>query len=217
MAKDLKKEYAHKKLENKKIINQYLMSNGIAHFVCVVNNRDEVINHFSPKEYEILSDDFSSYIDQVSLNLPDNVPVLIEITGCEFNDDDKVAIRNAIWTRYELLASYKQKQRSNSKLRVIWFALILFIICICIVLLKDTSQNQIYLNLFFILFYFFGDFILRTPLLENKTINKDRIKYIQLSRARVYFSGNKPLSNLSDEQVKRIEQAVIDNIYYEDE
>jgi len=216
MGKELKKAYAHKKFEHKEVVNHYLMSNGVAHFVCVVRNRDEIINHFSPKGYELLSDEFSSYISESSLNLPDNVPVLIEITGCEFSEEDQDAIRNAIWSKYELLASYKQKQRNNSKLRVVWFALILTIVCICIVLLKDTTRNQIYLNLFFILFYFFGDFIIRTPLLENKNINKERIKYIQLSRARVFFSGNKPLSGLSDEQVKRITNIVLKNINDED-
>jgi len=218
MAKKLKREYARKRLEDNKIISDFLLSNGVAHIACVVKNKDELINHFSPKGYELLSDEFASYLDQVSLNLPDHVPVLIEIIGCEFEKDDEDAVRNAIWNRYELLASYKQRQKKNSIFRIIWFALFLIITCILVLALKDTSQNQVYLNLLFVAFYFFGDYLIRTPLLENRPINKERIKYIQMSRSRVYFSGKKPLSHLSDEQVKRITDTVLSNIHYaEDE
>lgn len=201
---DLLIDYKTKIFNSKKMLNYFIMNNGIAHIVCDVRNKDEVVDAFGTPGLEVLSDGFAAYIEKVALNIPMSMPVLVEINGCKFTEKEKEDIQGAFWNHYALLAYKLQKDTKRSLVRLLWFALCLVAITLLIFKTYDSTNNQIWLNILFLGFYFFGDAVIRGPILDNRTTERERIACIQLSCAKIIFTEDEPIGELSDEQAQSI-------------
>ncbi|MBQ0059773.1 MAG: hypothetical protein KBS83_07500, partial [Lachnospiraceae bacterium] len=75
-------------------------------------NLHDIIHPYSLPGYEYLSGEFVSFLDRFKGIIPPKMPILLKITGREYNDEEKETIDNAIWMHYGL---YLSEASSNLK------------------------------------------------------------------------------------------------------
>ena len=73
-----------------------VIDHGIATIPCRVTGMDDVISHYSVKGYETLSSEFSEYIESSASFIPGDYPIVLEISGYNFSEEEQKMIRNTI-------------------------------------------------------------------------------------------------------------------------
>lgn len=90
-----------------------VIDNGIATIPCRVTGMDEIISHYSVKGYETLSPEFSEYIESSAVYIPGEYPIVLEISGYNFSEEEQKMIRNTIHEDY--LYKLGSVQKNNRK------------------------------------------------------------------------------------------------------
>lgn len=94
--------FSKKKVNYDKKIRDFYLEDGIAYISCNVKNYYDIIDHYSVQGYEWLNSDFARYIDDNAINIPVEYPILLEICGCAFTEEEQETIERTIKQYYQM-------------------------------------------------------------------------------------------------------------------
>lgn len=196
-----------KNVDYDKAVRYYFIDKGVAYISCKVTGLDDVICHYSVPGYEILSEDFSNYLERIMEHIPEKYPLVLEITGHKFSPEEQTRIEDAIWTQFELRFGSAQKQQRSSIIRIIWFTVFLVL---SVILLMNT-QNLAY-EMAWVLFWFFGDRLIEYILLDELDISRKKMHIAQILSMKVVFTENYSDDDLSEREAASYRSEVIENV-----
>lgn len=196
-----------KNVDYDKAIHYYFIDKGVAYISCKVTGLDDVICHYSVPGYEILSEDFSNYLERIMEHIPEKYPLVLEITGHKFSPDEQTRIEDAIWTQFELRFGSAQKQQRSNIIRIIWFTVFLVL---SVILLMNT-QNMVY-EMAWVLFWFFGDRLIEYILLDELDISRKKMHIAQILSMKVVFTEKYSDDDLSEREAASYRSEVIENV-----
>ena len=185
--KHLKTAFLQKKINMKKTAEEYLVSNGTIQLAWKVSSIDDVINPHSVPGYEFITDELASYLESFTKILPKDMPVVLQISGCKFTEKEQQLIRKAIDNYFVLEMMKIQNAGRGNLLKVLWFA-VFFILTVLAFLFSDIKQHQMRLEIFYVIFYFFGDRLIDYFFLEGHSNLTLRRQLAQLSCMDLYFT-----------------------------
>ena len=158
----------------------------------------DIICRCSAEGYETLSDEFLQSFDEISLHLPDKMPVALEISGCGFSEEEQGRIRRTIRNHYQIKLSGILSDNRNALIRMCWFAVSFLLSAVLLFLVNDDTENVI-VQYAYLPFWFFGYRILiflgidLLPRLKRTAVCR------QIAEMTVFFSGEKPINEVPDQ------------------
>jgi len=207
LSDDFRLLFIRKKVDYDKAVQYYFIDNGVAYISCKVTGLDDIICHYSVPGYEILSEEFSNYIDRITRHIPEKYPLVLEITGVEFSPEEQKKIEDAIWTQFELQFGAVQKLERSSILRIVWFAVFLALSSLLIL-----NTRQLLNEIAFLLFWFFGDRLIEYVLLDEIDLSHKKMHIAQILSMKVVFTHRYSDVSLTDHEAATYRSDVKENV-----
>ena len=188
------------KLE-KRLKEDYI-DNGIASLPCKVTGMDDIISRFSVPGYETLSPEFSDYIEASAGFIPAEYPIVLEISGCCFSEEEQAIIRSTIHEdyTYELGAV----QRENRKQLIIALLMLVGMIVTGFLTFGIQGIANTAMEVLYIFFWFFADLTACYFCLDGFENRKKRLLAGRLADMTVYFSVKYDDSAVTDEDAQTV-------------
>ena len=188
------------KLE-KRLEKDYI-DNGIATLPCRVDGMDDVISRFSVPGYETLSPEFSDYIESSAAFIPAEYPIVLEISGCRFTEEEQAIIRRTVHEdyTYELGAV----QRDNRKQLVIALLMLVGMLVTGFLAFGMQGIADTAIEIIYILFWFFADLTVCYFCFDGFENLKKRLLAGRLADMTVYFSEDYDDSAVTDEDAQTV-------------
>ena len=184
---------------NKRLKEDYI-ENGIASLPCKVTGIDEVISHFSVPGYETLSPEFSEYIESSAAFIPPEYPIVLELSGCRFSEEEQEIIRSTIRDdyTYELGAV----QGENRKQLIVALLMLIGMLVTGFLAFGARGIGDTAIEIIYIFFWFFADLVACYFLLDRFDNRKKRLLAGRLADMTVYFSEKYDDSAVTDEDAQ---------------
>ena len=184
---------------DKRLKEDYI-NNGIATLPCKVTGMDDMISHFSVPGYETLSPEFSDYIEASAGYIPAEYPIVLEISGCRFSEEEQVIIRRTIHEdfTYELGAV----QRENRKQLMIALLMLIGMLVTGFLAFGAQGLTDTAIEIIYIFFWFFADLTACYFCLDGFENRKKRLLAGRLADMTVYFSEKYDDSAITDEDAR---------------
>lgn len=200
-----------KRVNYDKAVHYYFIDKDVAYITCKVTGIYDIICRYCVPGYDILSDEFSSYIERITEHIPDKYPLVLEITGHKFTKEEQTRIEDAIWTQFELRVGYAQKKQQSIIIRIVWFA-IFFALSTYVMFVSGGIKNEMVDEIMFVVFWFFGDRLIEYILLDERDVSMRRVKMAQLLSMKVVFTEKYSDETLTDSEVETYRNEVIENV-----
>lgn len=182
------KKYTKKDFDYIKYVKNFFVEDGIAYISCSVTNKDDIISHYSVRDYEWLNNDFAKYIEDNAYYIPVDYPITIELCGGCFDENDKTLITNVIKDYFGLKLGDEQLNLNiNTKKAVFLFISSLIIFLVSYIFMKFNVINNLY-EWILILFWFLAWEFFDVLILERTHLKHKKIDAIQLANVNVIFS-----------------------------
>ena len=193
----LKRDAKH----DKRLKEDYI-ENGIASLPCKVTGIDEVISHFSVPGYETLSPEFSEYIESSAAFIPPEYPIVLELSGCRFSEEEQEIIRSTIRDdyTYELGAV----QGENRKQLIVALLMLIGMLVTGFLAFGARGIGDTAIEIIYIFFWFFADLVACYFFLDGFDNRKKRLLAGRLADMTVYFSEKYDDSAVTDEDAQSV-------------
>ena len=186
---------------NKRLKEDYI-ENGIASLPCKVTGIDEVISHFSVPGYETLSPEFSEYIESSAAFIPPEYPIVLELSGCRFSEEEQEIIRSTIRDdyTYELGAV----QGENRKQLIVALLMLIGMLVTGFLAFGVRGIGDTAIEIIYIFFWFFADLVACYFCLDGFENRKKRLLAGRLADMTVCFSEKYDDSAVTDEDAQTV-------------
>lgn len=186
---------------SQRLKNDYI-DNGIATLPCHVSGIDDIISPYSVKNYESLSPEFSDYIETTAEFIPPDYPIVLEISGCRFSQEEQKIISETIQEDYLYALGAVQYENRRQFLVALVMLVGMFLTGFLVFFaggLTDTAVEIIY-----IFFWFFADLVACYFCLDGFENRKKRLLAGRLADMTVYFSEEYDDSEVTDEDAQAV-------------
>lgn len=169
-------------------VNEKFIVNNTAVIPCRVTDYYDIIYPFSVEGYETVSPEFMGYITDMLRFIPAEYPVILDIKGCSFTDEQKERISLTLKTDalYELGAIEKEGKITKNKLIYMLCGLLGMGALLSVMNLVITGMPREFL---YIIFWFFADFIISYVLWDHREYRNELIQAGRLASLEVRFSN----------------------------
>lgn len=175
---------------NLKKLKSKIVADGYAHLTFHASGMNDLIHPYSIPGYEYLTGTFVEFLNRFRPIIPRKVPIVLEITGTDFNDAQKNIIDRAIWMHYGLYLSEADINLKKKKIRLLLF-LFLMLLSSFFLFLVAGHPNEVVLNYGYILFWFFAYRFFTYLILDCLPIYKEYLWYRHLASLKLFFSDDK--------------------------
>ena len=186
---------------DKRLKEDYI-DNGIATLPCKVAGMDDMISHFSVPGYETLSPEFSEYIESSAAFIPPEYPIVLEISGCRFSEEEQTIICRTVHEdyTYELGAV----QRENRKQLIIAMLMLVGMLITGFLTFGVQGITDTAIEIIYIFFWFFADLTACYFCLDGFENRKKRLLVGRLADMTVCFSEKYDDSAVTDEDAQTV-------------
>lgn len=197
---------------NERLKSDYI-DNGIATLPSRVSGMDDIISRYSVKGYETLSPEFSDYIETTASFIPPEYPLVLEISGCEFTEEEQNTIRNTIREDYLYdLGAVQQENRRQFSITCLMLVGML-VTGIYIFFVQGVSSTAV--EIIYVFFWFFADLVACYFFIDGFENRKKRLLAGRLADMTVYFSEQYDDSEVTDEDAQAVYEE-LERITYSD-
>lgn len=186
---------------DKRLREDYI-DNGIATLPCKVSGMDEIISHFSVPGYETLSPEFSDYIEASAAFIPAEYPIVLEISGCRFSEEEKTLICRTIHDDY--IYELGAVQRENRRQLIIAMLMLLGMFITGFLVFKGQGFTDTVIEIIYIFFWFFADLTACYFCLDGFENRKKRLLAGRLADMTIYISEKYDDSAVSNEDAQSV-------------
>lgn len=164
-----------------------VMENGIAYIPCKVEGLGDIISKFSIKGCETLDADFVGYLLDFIDCVPMEYPVVLEIHGPKFTEEEKSLITEVIKSDADYLLGTTDAQNKRHR-KVFWWMVVGTIGSGILLALINKLLSNIPLEFFYVIFWLFADALVRYLFIENNDYRDDRIRAGRIASMEVEFA-----------------------------
>lgn len=190
-----------RKYPNVNDIQNKVISDGTVHLTFHASEMSDIIHPYSVPGYEYLSGGFTGFLDRFRTVLPNEMPIVLEISGKQFKYREKKLIDKAIWMHYGLILSEASRVMKKIRWRIAVY-LVLMILSSSLLLLTANVDDELILNYSAVLFWFFGYRILTHLILDYHPKQKEYRWYRRLAALKLVFSNDEE-QEIDAEQVSK--------------
>ncbi len=156
-----REEYLYKKSYLGHRLEKDVMEDGIAYIPCRVDGIGDIISKFSIKGCESLDGEFVDYLLDFVDCIPEEYPVVLEIHGPKFTDEEKKLITEIIESDTDYMLGKTEAQNRHHR-KVFWWMVVGTVGSgILLALIRELIIDDIPLEFFYVIFWLFADAFVR--------------------------------------------------------
>ena len=186
--KNNKLEDYYKKQSNlKHRLEKDVIRDGIAYLACKVDGVDDILSKFSVKGLEAgLNSEFIDALLNFVDCIPQEYPLVLEIHGPKFTEEEKEMIKEAVISDADyLLGKTEAENRHHS--RVFWWMVAGTLGSGILLALIKEFVDEVPLEFFYVLFWLFADALVRYLFIEFGDYKNDKIRAGRIASIKVEF------------------------------
>lgn len=180
------RKFLNKKSLLERRLKNEVLEDGIAYIPCHVESMEDIISRYSVKGCESLNAEFADYIMSFVECIPIKYPIVLEIYGSKFTDEEKEIIVEAIVSDgdYQLGRTIQE----NRHHRMVFIEMVIgTIIMGLIITFIGQYVGGIPRELFYVLFYLFADSFVRYLFIERGDYKNEKISAGRIASMKVRF------------------------------
>ena len=182
-----KEEFYYKKSYLERRLQKDVMEDGIAYIPCRVEEIGDIISRFSIKDCESLDGEFVDYLLDFVDCIPEEYPVVLEIHGPKFTDEEKKLITEIIESDTDYMLGKTEAQNRHHR-KVFWWMVVGTVGSgILLALIRELIIDDIPLEFFYVIFWLFADAFVRYLFIENSDYKNDKIRAGRIASMKVEF------------------------------
>ena len=200
--RNVKLDFESKKSQLGQRLKKEYIDNGIATVPCKVSGYEDIISPYSVKNYETMNMDFRDYVNDIVGCIPEKYPVVLEITGCSFSDEEKASIEDTIKEDYAYDLGVAEKNLKHHK-NVFLFTLLGTILSGVLLITLDCL-SEIPREFLFVLFWYTADTLIDYLFVGGYDLRKEHILAGRLACVQVTFSDEYDESDYTSGEARKI-------------
>ncbi len=186
-----KKRFLYKKSYLERRLQKDVMENGIAYIPCKVEGIDDIISKLSVKGCESLDPEFMGYIMGFIEFIPTEYPVVLEIHGPRFCEEEKITIRETIASEMDYSLGKVEEENHFLRKRFIRFIIGTLISGVLLTIARRFIAD-VPLEIFYIIFWLFADAAVRYLFIEKYDFKEQKIRMGRMASMTVEFAEENP-------------------------
>lgn len=184
--KSKKEEYYKKKSHLINRLNKDVIRDGTAYLSCKIEGLDDVLSKFSVNGIEALNgefkDEFLSFVDCI----PQEYPLVLEIHGPQFTEEEKKMITEAVNSDADYLLG-KTEADNRYHRKVFWWMVAGTVGSGVLLGVLKHFVDDVPLEFFYVLFWLFADALVRYLFIEFRDYKNEKIQAGRIASMKVEF------------------------------
>lgn len=202
--------FSQKTVNYAKYMREIYIENGLAFISCKVKNYHDIIDRYSVEDYEWLDESFARYIESNAAYIPTEYPIVIEIIGGHFGEEQKETIEETILDYYGLSLGDKQIEMNRNLRKIVIIAIISVLVACLEWFLDVNNYNTILQESIMILVWFFVEDLVEL-ILERIDLQEEKTDAAQLASVAIRFSDKFNDDPVPDEEAEEIIAEIFDD------
>ena len=184
--KDKREEYYNKKSQLNSRLQKDVIRNGTAYLSCKVEGLDDILSKFSIKGIESLNGEFKDELLNFADCIPQEYPLVLEIHGPKFSEEEKEMIREAVVSDADYLLGKTETENRHHR-KVFWWMVVGTVGSGILLGVIKQFVDEIPLEFFYVLFWLFADALVRYLFIEHGDYKSDKIRAGRIASMKVEF------------------------------
>ncbi|MCR5300787.1 MAG: hypothetical protein K6D92_07875 [Erysipelotrichaceae bacterium] len=202
-----KRQFARKKVDYYKYVKDFYLEDGLAYISCNVKDYYDIIDSRSVEGYEWLDESFAWFIESNAFYIPIEYPIVLEICGKKFTEQQQDTIIETIGDYYELKLGDKQMDLNNNTYRILAVVLFSIIAIIIAMFIRGIRGESIISEISLIMVWFFVWALPDLALFERRDLQEEKTYAAQLASIIVKFKEefvDEPVNEEEKEEIYEI-------------
>ena len=180
-------DYYKKQSSLKHRLEKDVIRDGIAYLACKVDGVDDILSKFRVKGLEAgLNSEFIDALLSFVDCIPQEYPLVLEIHGPRFTEEEKEMIKEAVISDADyLLGKTEAENRHHS--RVFWWMVAGTLGSGILLALIKEFVDEVPLEFFYVLFWLFADALVRYLFIEFGDYKNEKIRAGRIASIKVEF------------------------------
>jgi hypothetical protein len=183
------KKFQKARFDFAKYVREFYVENGKAYISVKVDSIHDIISEYSIKGSEWLNRDFVVYVEENTYYIPVIYPIIIDIYGCNFTEEQQKMITEVIKDYFGLKLGDKileLKQNRKKAMMLLLFGITTLIISLLLSSFDDTSMLfQVIVIVSWFAIWEFVSYVW----FEREQMNRDKLEAGQLASMEVKFNN----------------------------
>ncbi|MBQ7444483.1 MAG: hypothetical protein IJS71_00895 [Clostridia bacterium] len=188
--KDNLEKYYNKKSQLNSRLQKDVIRNGTAYLSCKVGGLDDILSKFSTKGLEALDGEFKDELLSFADCIPQEYPLVLEILGPKFTEDEKEMIREAVVSDADYLLGKTEADNRHHR-KVFWWMVAGTVGSGVLLGVIKHFVDEVPLEFFYVLFWLFADALVRYLFVEHGDYKNDKIRAGRIASMKVEFVEGK--------------------------
>ena len=184
--KDKREEYYNKKSQLNSRLQKDVIRNGTAYLSCKVEGLDDILSKFSIKGIESLNGEFKDELLNFADCIPQEYPLVLEIHGPKFSEEEKEMIREAVVSDADYLLGKTETENRHHR-KVFWWMVVGTVGSGILLSVIKQFVDEVPLEFFYVLFWLFADALVRYLFIEFGDYKNEKIRVGRIASMKVEF------------------------------
>lgn len=207
---DMKNRLAHyykkRHVDYAKEVSGFFISRGVAYVPMHLESKEDVLSRYSVEGVPYLNGEFLVTLDSITEHIPEDLPLVLELSGYRFTPEEQKTVEKAIRAQYALrLGAYEYGQK-GLRLRMLWF--FLYLAAFFTLLFFKVLPSGIPYEIAYLLFYSLGDRFLESVFLARRGSNAEKLWLGQMSSMKIVFAEAYDPRQLTREEAASLTEEV---------
>lgn len=200
-----RERYLRKKIDYSHFDRYFDHEGNLAVLTMNVSSAYDILHRFSVKGYETLNDEFVKFITDCAQYVPDDKPLVLNITGTHFTDEEKETIIHAIRDRF-LFELAQVNTRDRFRWIKVLFMVLLGAVLAWLMVFIGTKHPELVISsqIAGILFWLCVSYVFDGALIGTGTSINGKIRAAQLSSMAIRFEDTFVDAPFSGEEREKI-------------
>ena len=207
-----KKSFRKMKIDYYRYVKDFYLEDGLAYISCNVRDYYDIIDIYSVEGYEWLNESFARFIETNAEYIPVEYPIVLEICGKEFTEQQKEVIDETIHDYYELKLGDKQIDLQNNTSQIITFLAVGVIATLIMMALHDWKADSFVNEMIVILVWFFIWELCGMIFFDRNDLKEEKMAAAQLASIAVRYKVHFTDTAVSEKEKEQIYESIEEQV-----
>ena len=184
--KSKREEFYNKKSHLESRLKKDLIRNGTAYLSCKVSGIDDILSKFSTESITAVDAEFSDALLNTVDCIPQEYPLVLEIHGPKFTEQEKKMITETIISDADYMLGKTEAENRHHR-KVFWWMVAGTVGSGVLLGVIKQFVDEVPLEFFYVLFWLFADALVRYLFIEHGDYKSDKIRAGRIASMKVEF------------------------------
>lgn len=206
------RRFSQKSVDEKKFLRDFYVDNGLAYISCNVKQYSDIIDPYSVKGYEWLSESFVRFVEENANYIPPEYPIVLEICGGRFTEEQHTTIEATIADYFALKMVDVQWNMESNRNRMIFLGGLCLIFALFLYGASLIDLPRPIAEAPFVLFWFALWDLAELALLDRRDLLEEKVYAARLASVVITFQDKFEDGPLEPEEEKKVLEEIFEEV-----